>query len=213
MKKKNPTHSYAKRNDPNFVRFIVFYFPFRFCVFFFLLAYVIRPEKFSPQHLFIEFIIIFFLSVFSLFARSRVCVYAQLAAGWICCVPCVWLRTSATMHKIAITTATLLVTSLLVASPVLFLLSTAPSQLPKECNSKTDLNCLSARVQAPECTTMVCHAVTLSIQSRTNWKIDPCNDYRAFSCSSARGSFKMIKSAQEEVDHLMQSNLIFGHFS
>lgn len=41
--------------------------------------------------------------------------------GWIICAPCIFLRTSTTFKKMALTTLTLLVTSLLVASPILFL--------------------------------------------------------------------------------------------
>lgn len=130
--------------------------------------------------------------------------FKQITAGWVCCIPCVWLRTSATVHKIALTTATLLVTSLLVASPVLFLLSTAPSQLPKDCNAKNDLNCLPTRSPAPECTTAACRTAAISIQSRTNWKVDPCKNFKNFSCSASRNSLKSIRSAQEGVDNLMQ---------
>lgn len=118
-------------------------------------------------------------------------------------MPCVWLRTSATVHKIALTTATLLVTSLLVASPVLFLLSTAPSQLPKDCNSKNDFNCLPTRSPTPECNTAPCRMAAISIQSRTNWKVDPCRNFKNFSCS-AKSSLKSVRSAQEGVDNLMQ---------
>ncbi|XP_031625122.1 kell blood group glycoprotein homolog isoform X2 [Contarinia nasturtii] len=134
---------------------------------------------------------------------------AKVTAGWICCMPCVWLRTSATVHKIALTTATLLVTSLLVASPVLFLLSTAPSQLPKDCNTKSDVNCVSTRsVSAtPECATLTCRQATISIFSRSNWKVDPCKDFTSFSCSSTKGNAKTIKSVQEGVDTLMQQLL------
>lgn len=128
----------------------------------------------------------------------------KVTAGWICCMPCVWLRTSATVHKIALTTATLLVTSLLVASPVLFLLSTAPSQLPKDCNTKNDFNCLPTRSPVPECSTPQCRSATVSIQARMNWRSDPCENFKNFSCAQTRGSLKAIKSAQEAVDLQMQ---------
>lgn len=129
----------------------------------------------------------------------------QITAGWICCMPCVWLRTSATVHKLAITMATLLVTSLLVASPVLFLLSTAPSQLPKDCNSKNDFNCLPTRPPAPECNVSQCRQAAFSIQTRMSWKADPCTDFRNFSCSAgSKGSMKVARSAQEGVDLQMQ---------
>lgn len=120
-------------------------------------------------------------------------------------MPCVWLRTSATVHKIALTTATLLVTSLLVASPVLFLLSTAPSQLPKDCNAKSDVNCVTrSSASISECNIAACRQATISIQARTNWKIDPCNDFKSFSCASTKSSVKTVKSIQEGVDTLMQ---------
>ncbi|XP_037030087.1 endothelin-converting enzyme homolog isoform X1 [Bradysia coprophila] len=124
----------------------------------------------------------------------------KMISGWICCAPCIWLRTSATVHKIAITTATLLVTSLLVASPVLFLLSTAPSQIPKDCYAKNQIDCAPTRSPAPECPTPECQSAALSILARMNWKLDPCKEFRDFGCSSAEGSLKAIKSAQEIVD-------------
>lgn len=125
-------------------------------------------------------------------------------------MPCVWLRTSAAVHKIALTTATLIVTSLLVASPVLFLLSTAPSQLPKDCNAKNDFNCqLPTRSPALECDTPQCRSAAISIQARINWKMDPCEDFKNFSCGQTRASLKIIKSAQEAVDLQMQRNKSF----
>lgn len=132
-----------------------------------------------------------------------------MTSGWICCAPCIWLRTSATVHKIAITTATLLVTSLLVASPVLFLLSTAPSQIPKDCYAKNQLDCTPTRAPAPECPTPECQSAALSILARMNWKLDPCKEFRDFGCSSAEGSLKAVKSAQEIVDLQMLSELNF----
>lgn len=131
----------------------------------------------------------------------------QLTSGWICCAPCIWLRTSATVHKIAITTATLLVTSLLVASPVLFLLSTAPSQLPRECRSRHDLDCIPTKPTAPECSLPECQSTALSLLARLNWKLDPCKEFRNFSCSSPEGSLKIVRSAQEDVDMQMHREL------
>lgn len=99
-------------------------------------------------------------------------------------------------------------TSLLVASPVLFLLSTAPSQLPKGCFTQEDLECLPTRISITECETTECQAAAISIQTRINWKRDPCYNFRNFSCSpAAEGSFKAVKSAQESVDLLMQRKL------
>lgn len=53
---------------------------------------------------------------------------------WICCVPCFWLRRSKAVHKALLTFAMLLVTSLLVTSPVLFLITTLPEgEQPLDC--------------------------------------------------------------------------------
>ncbi|XP_052859065.1 uncharacterized protein LOC128266528 isoform X1 [Drosophila gunungcola] len=101
--------------------------------------------------------------------------------GWICCAPCIWLRTSAAVHKMAITSATLLVTTLLVASPILFLISTAPSPLPRDCYMDGD-RCSPAVSTPPECTDPICEAVASSIQARLNWNKDPCTEFKKFSC-------------------------------
>ncbi|XP_017052824.1 uncharacterized protein LOC108095990 [Drosophila ficusphila] len=101
--------------------------------------------------------------------------------GWICCAPCIWLRTSAAVHKMAITSATLLVTTLLVASPILFLISTAPSPLPRDCYMDGD-RCAPAASSPPECTDPICEAVASSIQARLNWNKDPCTEFKKFSC-------------------------------
>ncbi|KAM7359547.1 neprilysin-like 16 isoform 1-T7 [Cochliomyia hominivorax] len=142
------------------------------------------------------------------------------ALGWICCAPCIWLRTSATVHKIAITSATLLVTSLLVASPILFLISTAPSQLPRDCYSD-DKDCSPTTAPPPECMDPVCKIAASSIHAKLNWNFDPCVDFKNFSCSSSSkisglASLRAIRSAQESVDiqmqQLLQHNTTYGPF-
>lgn len=56
------------------------------------------------------------------------------SSPWICCVPCYWLRRSKAVHKALLTFAMLVVTSLLVTSPVLFLITTLPeAEQPREC--------------------------------------------------------------------------------
>lgn len=57
------------------------------------------------------------------------------AVAWVCCVPCYWLRSNNGVHRAALSAATLLVTSLLVASPFLFLISAAPGGDPiRDCD-------------------------------------------------------------------------------
>lgn len=81
----------------------------------------------------------------------------------------------------AITSATLLVTTLLVASPILFLISTAPSPLPRDCYMEGD-KCSPAVSSPPECTDPICETVASSIQARLNWNKDPCTEFKKFSC-------------------------------
>nr|XP_036220783.1 uncharacterized protein LOC118681209 [Bactrocera oleae] len=129
--------------------------------------------------------------------------YKNAALEWICCAPCIWLRTSTTVHKIAITAATILVTSLLVASPILFLISTAPSRLPKECFSSTD-ECVSTSPPPIECSEVICQVVAASIQGNINWNLDPCTEFKNFTCSENLRVKKTVRSIQGTVDTQMQ---------
>ncbi|XP_069969132.1 EEF1AKMT4-ECE2 readthrough transcript protein isoform X2 [Bactrocera oleae] len=141
--------------------------------------------------------------------------YKNAALEWICCAPCIWLRTSTTVHKIAITAATILVTSLLVASPILFLISTAPSRLPKECFSSTD-ECVSTSPPPIECSEVICQVVAASIQGNINWNLDPCTEFKNFTCSENLRVKKTVRSIQGTVDtqmqYLLQHNTTKGPF-
>lgn len=134
---------------------------------------------------------------FEIFQRSIV--------GWICCGPCIWMRSSTTVQKFAITTATLIVTSLLVASPVLFLISTAPSQLPKNCNVQEDSNCFPAKPAITECNELECNKIAATIQHGINSNVDPCNDFQDYGCAFIGRDGNLLQSAQERVDNQMQS--------
>ncbi|XP_039493809.1 uncharacterized protein LOC120453255 [Drosophila santomea] len=140
--------------------------------------------------------------------------------GWICCAPCIWLRTSAAVHKMAITSATLLVTTLLVASPILFLISTAPSPLPRDCYMDGD-RCSPAVSAPPECSDPICEAVASSIQARLNWNKDPCTDFKKFSCwrnTPNKNITNLIEmgNSQKSVDaqmlYLFQNKIMNGSF-
>jgi hypothetical protein len=48
--------------------------------------------------------------------------------SWLCCMPCYWLRRNNNVHKASLTMATFIIMSLLVASPVLFLISSVPAR-------------------------------------------------------------------------------------
>ncbi|XP_054746895.1 endothelin-converting enzyme homolog isoform X2 [Anastrepha obliqua] len=114
--------------------------------------------------------------------------------GWICCAPCIWLRTSTTVHKIAITAATFL-----------------------ECFSSND-ECNPTSSPPPECSEEICRSVATSIQSKIDWNSEPCTDLKNFSCSSNLHSNKVkaMQSIQETVDiqmqHLLQHNTTTGPF-
>ncbi|XP_032305434.1 uncharacterized protein LOC6499889 isoform X2 [Drosophila ananassae] len=141
--------------------------------------------------------------------------------GWICCAPCIWLRTSAAVHKMAITSATLLVTTLLVASPILFLISTAPSPLPRDCYMEGD-KCSPAVSSPPECTDPICETVASSIQARLNWNKDPCTEFKKFSCwrnTRNKNITNLIEmgNSQKSVDsqmlYLFQNKIMNGSFN
>ncbi|XP_017079843.1 neprilysin-2 [Drosophila eugracilis] len=141
--------------------------------------------------------------------------------GWICCAPCIWLRTSAAVHKMAITSATLLVTTLLVASPILFLISTAPSPLPRDCYMDGD-RCSPAVSTPPECSDPICEAVASSIQARLNWNKDPCTEFKKFSCwrnTRNKNITNLIEmgNSQKSVDsqmlYLFQNKIMNGSYS
>ncbi|XP_065087387.1 endothelin-converting enzyme homolog [Ochlerotatus camptorhynchus] len=129
--------------------------------------------------------------------------------GWVCCAPCMWLRGSSAVHKMAITAATLLVTSLLVASPILFLISAAPSQLPKDCYVTDDDDCHPPPAPPPECSDPICRAAAISIQTRMNWDVEPCREFKNYSCSplESSNSLRAVKSPQEIADIQMQQLL------
>ncbi|XP_041760851.1 neprilysin-3 [Anopheles merus] len=127
--------------------------------------------------------------------------------GWVCCAPCIWLRSSSAVHKMAITAATLLVTSLLVASPILFLISAAPSQLPRDCFGADEDDCHPTPAPPPVCADPICRAAAISISSRMNWDVEPCREFKNYSCSTMESSLRAVKSAQELADAQMQQLL------
>ncbi|XP_059610294.1 neprilysin-1 [Phlebotomus argentipes] len=134
---------------------------------------------------------------------------AASAVGWVCCAPCIWLRTSTTVHKIALTAATLLVTSLLVVSPILFLISTAPSQAPRDCLTHKLEDCFATPQPPPECTDEDCRVAAMTIFARMNANLDPCRNFKSYSCSPIiNNSVSVVKSSQEGVDLQMQNLLV-----
>jgi hypothetical protein len=109
-----------------------------------------------------------------------------------------------------LTGVTLIVTSLLVASPILFLISAAPS-MPHHhrdgCETSGECTTISPLPPA-ECTETVCRTAAASIQAKINWKIDVCKDFKSFSCSAQQNSLRAIKSPQEIADNQMLRKFI-----
>lgn len=133
--------------------------------------------------------------------------YLQLSTrllNWLFCGPCIqFLKTSTTFHKMTLTGVTLLVTSLLVASPILFLISAAPSiKMPHRDGCTTTDDCI-VNLPPPECQEQICKNVAASIQAKINWKIDVCKDFKSFSCSNQQNSLRIVKSPQDIADHQM----------
>lgn len=132
--------------------------------------------------------------------------------NWLFCGPCItFLKTSTTFHKMTLTGVTLLVTSLLVASPILFLISAAPS-IPQRDGCAAHDDCM-VTVPPPECQELICRNVASSIQAKINWKVDVCKDFKSFSCSNHQNSLKIVKTPQEIADYQMLRKMNFQDFS
>lgn len=122
--------------------------------------------------------------------------------NWLFCGPCIkFLKTSTTFHKMTLTGVTLLVTSLLVASPILFLISAAPS-MPHRVGCVEQDDCM-VTTPPPECQEAICKNVAASIQAKINWKVDVCKDFKSFSCSNEQSSLRIVKTPQEIADNQM----------
>ncbi|XP_070166397.1 neprilysin-1 isoform X3 [Polyergus mexicanus] len=126
---------------------------------------------------------------------------------WICCAPCYWLRRSKAVHKALLTFAMLLVTSLLVTSPVLFLITTLPEgEQPRNCAS-LDEACIRER-DGPDgvCNTDTCVEASRRILASMKRGVDPCKDFYKFTCGNFRdrrpyqpsASFNMLQAQTDE---------------
>ncbi|XP_011867543.1 PREDICTED: neprilysin-1 [Vollenhovia emeryi] len=134
---------------------------------------------------------------------------------WICCVPCYWLRRSKAVHKALLTFAMMLVTSLLVTSPVLFLISTLPeAEQPRKC-APLDEACVRER-DGPEgvCDTDVCVEASKRILTSMKRGVDPCKDFYKFACGGFRdqqpyqpsASFNILEAQIDERIHKTLTN-------
>ncbi|KAG7200209.1 hypothetical protein KM043_000641 [Ampulex compressa] len=134
---------------------------------------------------------------------------------WICCVPCYWLRRSKAVHKALLTFAMLLVTSLLVTSPVLFLITTLPEgEQPRSC-APLDEACIRER-DGPEgvCDSKACEEAAGSMLAFMKRSVDPCKDFYQFACGGFRdqqpyqpsSSFNMLQAQVEDHIHRMLKN-------
>ncbi|XP_047359267.1 neprilysin isoform X2 [Vespa velutina] len=132
---------------------------------------------------------------------------------WICCVPCYWLRKSKAVHKALLTFAMLLVTSLLVTSPVLFLITTLPEgEQPRDC-APLDEACIRER-DGPEgiCETKACIEASNRILASMKRGVDPCKDFYQFACGGFRdqqpyqpsSSFNMLQAQIDEHIHIYE---------
>ncbi|XP_053985683.1 neprilysin-1-like isoform X2 [Hylaeus volcanicus] len=134
---------------------------------------------------------------------------------WICCMPCYWLRRSKAVHKALLTFAMLLVTSLLVTSPVLFLITTLPEgEQPREC-APLDEACIRER-DGPEgvCDSKACEEASKRMVAFMKKGVDPCKDFYQFACGGIRdqqpyqpsSSFNMLQARIDDHLHKLLAN-------
>ncbi|XP_008550399.1 endothelin-converting enzyme 1 [Microplitis demolitor] len=138
---------------------------------------------------------------------------AQNTGTWICCMPCYWVKQSKSVHKALLTFAMLLVTSLLVTSPVLFLITTLPdADQPRNC-APLDEACIRERDGQDEiCVTKACNEGSRKMLASMNRDVDPCNDFYQFACGSFRDRESSPSSSsftilQKQIDRKIQTLL------
>ncbi|XP_026682493.1 uncharacterized protein LOC113469189 [Diaphorina citri] len=66
------------------------------------------------------------------------------AGTWLCCMFCGWLRSNKSVHQASISVAMLLVMALLVGSPVIFLITSAPEDR-SGCLQQVSFQCFTLR--------------------------------------------------------------------
>lgn len=114
-----------------------------------------------------------------------------------------FVKTSKSFRKVILTGITLIVTVLLVASPILFLISAVPfpNQQRDECNLQNECN--FNYISIPECSDDVCKNTASIISSKINWTSNVCNDFKSFCCSDLPDISQSFKTPQEIVDYQM----------
>ncbi|XP_034940885.1 neprilysin-2 [Chelonus insularis] len=138
---------------------------------------------------------------------------SQPSGTWICCVPCYWLRRSEAVHKALLTFAMLLVTSLLVTSPVLFLITTLPEgDQPRDCAPLDDACIREQNGLEDLCTTEACHEASRKMLASMNRNVDPCTDFYRFACGGYSDHEFLLSSSsftilQKQVDRKIQKLL------
>lgn len=130
---------------------------------------------------------------------------ASRSIAWICCAPCVFCRTSTLFRRTAFTTLTLVVTSLLVMSPILFLTQFA---LPaRDCQR---MHCIPKphKTTPTTCDKTICINAASGIQARMNFNVDPCYNFEGYCCSNNHTVSlysRFIQNSQEKADSLMET--------
>ncbi|KAI5747360.1 hypothetical protein M8J77_013862 [Diaphorina citri] len=111
------------------------------------------------------------------------------AGTWLCCMFCGWLRSNKSVHQASISVAMLLVMALLVGSPVIFLITSAPEdrsgclqQQSEQVIEDVDEGCGIGSSSYETCNTLSCETTSQKVLLDMNPTIEPCRDFYQYAC-------------------------------
>ncbi|KAI5706270.1 hypothetical protein M8J75_006481 [Diaphorina citri] len=104
------------------------------------------------------------------------------AGTWLCCMFCGWLRSNKSVHQASISVAMLLVMALLVGSPVIFLITSAPEDRSGCLQQDVDEGCGIGSSSYETCNTLSCETTSQKVLLDMNPTVEPCRDFYQYAC-------------------------------